>query len=410
MATASTAASKKEEKRQRALEEKKQRQLAAHRKRQGRGAFALQELAIVAPHNAIDAESSPFLDELRRFQLDGSGYDRSDKQAALKYPFLENIMIYAHHYKMRVIEGSQVVRWVPSVGNGVGGSPYVFRFLRQMCTWVEGKTLTLDTEDPLLDPLVVVVWEASEFCSRLEKNGIKSVLEFLDDLRSSVDEVSEIIVLLQGVSSYLARKGREKKKSNDRNRMSEDRITEITVKLHVTRNVTVRKTANQAESAEALVSLARAASEKPYRMSPAALAVAQRTKATFDAGFLEYLCSYYSIPNPTQSSSSKPRGNKRSRPNGSTKSEDHQRLVRSDLAVWYAQLQMIPGVSTTKALNIVKHYPSFRSLMEAYGKLESDKQRQEMLQSIINPPKRHFELSRKICEFFNCDNPFTRIT
>eukprot|EP01138_Halocafeteria_seosinensis_P013425 gb/GECG01013711.1/.p1 GENE.gb/GECG01013711.1/~~gb/GECG01013711.1/.p1 ORF type:complete len:248 (+),score=27.37 gb/GECG01013711.1/:1-744(+) len=208
MATASTAASKKEEKRQRALEEKKQRQLAAHRKRQGRGAFALQELAIVAPHNAIDAESSPFLDELRRFQLDGSGYDRSDKQAALKYPFLENIMIYAHHYKMRVIEGSQVVRWVPSVGNGVGGSPYVFRFLRQMCTWVEGKTLTLDTEDPLLDPLVVVVWEASEFCSRLETNGIKSVLEFLDDLRSSVDEVSEIIVLLQGVSSYLARKGR----------------------------------------------------------------------------------------------------------------------------------------------------------------------------------------------------------
>lgn len=113
--------------------------------------------------------------------------------------------------------------------------------------------------------------------------------------------------------------GREKKKNDGSNSsISGENITEITVKLHVTRNVTVRTTANQAESAEALVALARAAAEKPYKMSPAALAVAQKTKATFGEPFLEYLSQYYGIPNVAQSSSSKSRGNKRSKPNGST--------------------------------------------------------------------------------------------
>ena len=52
-----------------------------------------------------------------------------------------------------------------------------------MCTWMDGKTLLFDTEDPLVDPLIVVVWEAADFCGKIETEGIQSVLEFIDDLR-----------------------------------------------------------------------------------------------------------------------------------------------------------------------------------------------------------------------------------
>ena len=131
MASSSATIDKKEEKRQRALKEKRRKLLEAHRKRQGRGAFALQELAIVAPENTIPSESAPVLDGVERQQLDAPEYDSSDKQAALKYTFLENITIYARHYKMRVVDGSQTSRWVATRGSRVGGSPYVFRFLRQ---------------------------------------------------------------------------------------------------------------------------------------------------------------------------------------------------------------------------------------------------------------------------------------
>ena len=83
--------------------------------------------------------------------------------------------------------------------------------------------------------------------------------------------------------------------------------------------------------------------------------------------------------------------------------DEERRFMRSDMAVWYAQLQMFPGVSTKKyvnismlivcspfdfstsqferrAMNIIRKYPSFRSLMDAYSASESDKAKEQLLQ------------------------------
>lgn len=97
--------------------------------------------------------------------------------------------------------------------------------------------------------------------------------------------------------------GRQKKSDKANGQVNGDRVTEITVKLHVTRNISVRNTSNRAESAETLVSLARASAEKPYKMSPVALAVLQKVKPTFDQDFLEFQAEYFNVSPPTQTSS-----------------------------------------------------------------------------------------------------------
>ena len=104
---------------------------------------------------------------------------------------------------------------------------------------------------------------------------------------------------------------------------------------------------NDQQTAEYVTALTKAIAEYPYRMADSALACVMKMKTTGGAEFASG--------------------------DGSKKSLQQ---------VWMAQLQMIRSVSAAKAAAIVRRYPSFRSLMEAYRDprlSEAEKDSSEML-------------------------------
>jgi len=70
------------------------------------------------------------------------------------------------------------------------------------------------------------------------------------------------------------------------------------------------------------------------------------------------------------------------------------------------QLMMLPGVSGTKALAIVTHYPTPISLIKSYNNLLLDKEKEEMLKDVqFGKQQRRLgvALSKKIYDFYCCE-------
>ena len=67
---------------------------------------------------------------------------------------------------------------------------------------------------------------------------------------------------------------------------------------------------------------------------------------------------------------------------------------------WLHTLQIIPGVSESKAQSLIGYYPSLRSLMEEYGAMDSEDARAGLLQDKLGTGRREGALSRKIYRVF----------
>mmetsp|Transcript_8122 Transcript_8122/g.10073 ORF Transcript_8122/g.10073 Transcript_8122/m.10073 type:complete len:80 (-) Transcript_8122:167-406(-) len=69
-------------------------------------------------------------------------------------------------------------------------------------------------------------------------------------------------------------------------------------------------------------------------------------------------------------------------------------------------LQMIPGVSEKKAVNLIRHYPSLRSLIDEYENQSLTEEEKELvLQGCFSSTTTEKMLSKRIYNFFTADDP-----
>lgn len=135
---------------------------------------------------------------------------------------------------------------------------------------------------------------------------------------------------------------------------------------------------------EYLVGLTRAIAEQPYRMQPSALAVVSKKKvnvkaaaaasaaaagaaagAASDAG--EHASDDDDDGDDGAASSSAGGGKRKATGSSSVSSGGGTRTSKkSRTETWFAQLQMVPGVSAARASAIVAKYPTLRSLVNVY--------------------------------------------
>ncbi len=76
------------------------------------------------------------------------------------------------------------------------------------------------------------------------------------------------------------------------------------------------------------------------------------------------------------------------------------------LGVFYAQLQMIRGISAEKALRIVAKYPSAASLLRAYADpCLTTEERRDLLADVISPGRKERALSARVYDYYACEDP-----
>ena len=68
---------------------------------------------------------------------------------------------------------------------------------------------------------------------------------------------------------------------------------------------------------------------------------------------------------------------------------------------WLRQLMQVPGVSETRAQAIVRAYPSFHALTQAYADpTKSDAQKEALLENVMDSRTKQAVLSRRVYRFY----------
>ena len=84
-------------------------------------------------------------------------------------------------------------------------------------------------------------------------------------------------------------------------------------------------------------------------------------------------------------------------------SSDHKAYNTAD--VWLRHLECIPGLSHKKARTIAVRFPTLTSLLSHYASLNTDQERENALEQIINPGRRERTLSARVFKVFTSSNP-----
>jgi len=159
-----------------------------------------------------------------------------------------------------------------------------------------------------------------------------------------------------------------------------DALDYATLFLYVSAELEVKETLHERESAEYIVGLTRAIAKFPYEVADSALGCVTKVKAPGGGG------------------------------GGDGGDGDGARGKKTPADVWCAQLQMVPGVSAAKARTIVRRFPTFRALTDAYSSASlTVTEKQQLLQDIFKDDagkgSRQAKLSLDLYRLFTTSDP-----
>lgn len=281
------------------------------------------------------------------------------------------------------------------------------------------------TNDVTVEPFVVVVHEGEYFVKLLIDEGTDGVEAQLSALRARVPPVTRVVYVIVGARKAIER-GQTKTARAGGDRMlhtlTPDGFDAALMHLYVTSELEVKEVVSEAAAVEYLVGLTRAIAEMPYKMQPSSLAVVTKVRvnrvvampASFDpaaggapqrgASIAAYGYDEDSAP---------PIGSAAPVASSSAVAGDDAWVMRKSTKkntteTWCAMLQMIPGISETKASAIVAVYPTLRSLVNIYrDPAVSEKDKERLLEEIqfASTGRRMGKVSRDVYKFFTSRDP-----
>ena len=184
--------------------------------------------------------------------------------------------------------------------------------------------------------------------------------------------VSRLVFIVEGVGGAIAAAA---KANYDRARReeplvpaaTEEEVEQMRVWLYVHEQCEIVLTRNASETADYLAGMTRVLSEQPYRHERTALGCVQKERA--------------------QSGVAAKGG------------DEGVKLANT----WLRQLMQVPGVSETRAQAIVRAYPSFHALAQAYGDpTMSDAQKEALLENVMDGHTKQTVISRRVYRLYTC--------
>ncbi len=243
-----------------------------------------------------------------------------------------------------------------------------------------------------LQPFLLQVLRGKQLVE-LVKDGPQGLLEHTHTLRSRLPAGARVLLLAFQVNTQVSALQRKAQAEHSVSTVTRGSIDATLAQAYILADIQTRQCNDNKQAAEYITSLTRAIAEAPYRTRKTALAcvakvrVSKALRAAADGAAASAAGG--------GSAASAASGAASVRSGSSFAGGGASELTAQDM--WCAQLQMIPGVSASKcvllpvpsasalrrtvcclyrAVNIVRHYPSFQSLMQVYedpNKGEADK-------------------------------------
>jgi hypothetical protein len=228
-----------------------------------------------------------------------------------------------------------------------------------------------DVRAMAVEPFAAFLFTGPQWLEVLDRGskGAGGVVAEMQRLSSSLPADTRRSVIVSGLGEAIKR----------RPGFTQQRVDGMHATLYVAGGVDVRAVDRLADVGVEVTRMTRVIAQTPYERAPTALACVSREKG---AG--------------TRESS------------GST---------RSWAGTWSGMLAQVNGMSTQKAGWVVAAYPTFRSLMEAYGDEERGQKGNEGLLADVmheaqvreggegKKPKRFAKVSREVYRFFTTEDP-----
>jgi hypothetical protein len=154
-----------------------------------------------------------------------------------------------------------------------------------------------------------------------------------------------------------------------------------------------------------VTSLTRAIADMPYRMDPSALACVVKVRVPNRSAAAAAASAAAAGSANAEGDDNGDEGSYAAGPGPAKKPK------KGPQDTWWSQLQMLPRVSAAVASNIVRAYPTMRSLMDAYrDPAVTDAAKEHLLDDVLDGGKRKAtKLSREIWRFFTTRDPATII-
>ncbi|EWM25147.1 hypothetical protein Naga_100016g34 [Nannochloropsis gaditana] len=220
--------------------------------------------------------------------------------------------------------------------------------------------------------LVIVVWDAGEFCDKLAVDArgicrrrtvgdsrietVGTVVGSYDTLQHAIQSIrlspgipadSRVVLVLQGVKAEIASRWRQRGGGavEQGARLTMDDYADALVWMLLAEGIEYKETKDAAETGTYLRDVTRALAEVPFRDTATELSSAAKGKAIVNTGL---------------------GGN---RDEALVFASSTQGLSQADkvATAWARQLEVVPGMSDTKALHIVNnHHGTLRSLLDVY--------------------------------------------
>lgn len=234
---------------------------------------------------------------------------------------------------------------------------------------------------PTVEPFVAVLFHGKDYVELVASKRYAGMLEYIKGLDALLPIGSRLTFIIVGLRHamklYMDRYRRRAEKGDLQGMLSlsQDSINSLNTHLYTATEVEIKTYEGVSDVAEYVVRCTQAIGEMPYRMQPSALACV--TKVRVGA-------------------------------NSDHKGDDGKKTTTG---TWWAMLQMIPGVSEKKASKITDHYPTYRSLMEAYRNPAIPvPQKEVLLENVMGAGQpRLTKMSKDIYTFFTTTDPMQLI-
>jgi hypothetical protein len=348
-------------------------------------------------------------------------------------------------------------RTAPAAGL-LPGHPHCVLWLRDELAFGAG-AVPQPTGRSTVEPFVAVVWDGPAYVARLIAGGTNGMEADVRCLRRAVAEhvarntgaaaslperAVRVVFVLQAVRAALSALQKAKQQRGRGGPVDGDAVAVAVaasrgmvvtpegldaahMHLYVTCDLEVNETASVGETSELLVSMTRTIAERRYKQAPEALAVLTRIRVgRMAAAQLQQHNQARGLD-----ATAAPGGGEVESSDAETHSladapaaataafaaaagqaaNDEPHAARRFLAeTWWAQLQMVPGVSSKKALAIVSAYPSPQALVLRYRDPRlTTAEKEHLLEDIIEPGRKNFKISSCIYRAFTTVNPEEKI-
>jgi hypothetical protein len=246
------------------------------------------------------------------------------------------------------------------------------------------------------EPFCVRLWPDDAFLAALVAGGTDGVEAALARERRALPPGARVTYLLLGARAatvaWAAARQREaaehaagRRAAPPRPLVTAEALDYAALFLYVSTELEFKEAAGEREAAEYVLALTRAVARFPYELADSALGCVTKIKA---------------------SGSAPGGGGGGGEGDGGGDGGGGGRAKKTPRDVWFAQLQMVPGVSAAKARAIVQRYPSFRALSDTYrSSALTTAQKQGLLEDIEGSGRKQGKLSRDLFRLFTTTDP-----